>query len=115
MPAGTEEIYRTGANLSVYEKLKSRVDYLVQNEKYASAVLEYEVLLGKMPEEEKVLTSKIRYNMGVALCGLIHGFFPVFLYFFLFFSSKQPFQKAHISPLPYPGHSTAHAFPILIF
>lgn len=82
--AGTEEIYRTGANLSVYEKLKSRVDYLVQNEKYASAVLEYEVLLGKMPEEEKVLTSKIRYNMGVALCGL-----------FLFAEAAEQFLKAY--------------------
>lgn len=80
----TEEIYQTGANLNVYEKLKSRVDYLVQNGKYAAAILEYEVLLGKLPQEEKELTSKIIHNMGVAMCGL-----------FLFEEAAGQFLKAY--------------------
>lgn len=65
-----EEIYATGAKLNVYEKLKSRVDYLAENGKYAAAILEYEVLLGKLPAEEKELTAKVIHNMGVAMCRL---------------------------------------------
>lgn len=80
----TEEIYEAGANLNVYEKLKSRVDYLVQSEKYMAAIREYEVLLGKLPKEEKELTSKIIHNMGVAMCGL-----------FLFEEAAQQFLKAY--------------------
>ncbi|MDE5680175.1 MAG: hypothetical protein K2I01_07075 [Lachnospiraceae bacterium] len=79
-----EEIYATGANLNVYEKLKSRVDYLVQNGRYTAAILEYEVLLRKLPEEEKELTSKIIHNMGVALCGL-----------FLFEEAAKQFLKSY--------------------
>ena len=80
----TEEIYEAGANLSVYEKLKSRVDYLVRNEKYMAAIREYEVLLGKLPEQEKEMTSSIIHNMGVAMCGL-----------FLFEEAAQQFLKAY--------------------
>ncbi len=76
----TEEIYEAGANLSVYEKLKSRVDYLVRNEKYMAAIREYEVL----PEQEKEMTSSIIHNMGVAMCGL-----------FLFEEAAQQFLKAY--------------------
>ncbi len=79
-----EEIYETGANLNVYEKLKSRVDYLVQNGKYTAAILEYEVLLGKLPVEERELSSKIIHNMGVALCGL-----------FLFEEAAKQFLKSY--------------------
>lgn len=79
-----EEIYETGANLNVYEKLKSRVDYLVQNGKYTAAILEYEVLLGKLPAEERELTSKIIHNMGVALCSL-----------FLFEEAAKQFLKSY--------------------
>lgn len=79
-----EEIYQTGANLNVYEKLKARVDYLTQNGKYTAAILEYEVLLSKLPAGEKELTSKIIHNMGVAMCGL-----------FLFEEAAEQFLRSY--------------------
>lgn len=79
-----EAIYQTGANLNAYEKLKARVDYLTQNGKYTAAVQEYEVLLSKLPEGEKELTSKIIHNMGVAMCGL-----------FLFEEAAKQFLKSY--------------------
>lgn len=66
----TEEIFRAGASLNVYEKLKSRVDYMMEGGRYAAALAEYDALLLKLPEGEKELTSRILHNMGVALCGL---------------------------------------------
>ncbi len=66
----TEEMFHTGANLSAYEKLKTRVDYMVSNGRYASALVEYDSLLSQLPKEEKELTAKIIHNKGVALCGL---------------------------------------------
>lgn len=66
----TEEIFRSGANLNAYEKLKSRVDYMVKNGRYAAALVEYDALLEQLPEGEKELTAGIHHNKGVALCGL---------------------------------------------
>ena len=68
--ARIEEIYKSGADLNIYEKLKSRVDYMVGAGRYAAAVLEYDSLLEQLPEEEKMLRAKILHNKGVALCGL---------------------------------------------
>ncbi len=65
-----EERFNKGANLSTFEKLKTRVDYMVTNGRYASALVEYDSLLAQLPEEEKNLTAKIQHNKGVALCGL---------------------------------------------
>ena len=65
-----EERFNQGANLSTYEKLKTRVDYMVKNGRYASSLVEYDSLLAQLPEEEKNLTAKIHHNKGVALCGL---------------------------------------------
>lgn len=66
----TEAVFKTGANLNAYEKLKSRVDYMVENKRYASALTEYDSLLTLLPEGERELTARILHNKGVALCGL---------------------------------------------
>lgn len=80
----TEEIFRTGANLNAYEKLKSRVDYMVGNGRYSAALVEYDALLEQLPEGEKELTAKILHNKGVALCGL-----------FAFEEAASQFRKAY--------------------
>lgn len=67
---GTAEILKVGANLNTYEKLKSRVDHMVENGRYALALSEYDALLEQIPEGEKQLTSNLLHNKGVALCGL---------------------------------------------
>ena len=64
------EIFKAGANLNAYEKLKSRVDHMVENGRYALALLEYDALLEQIPEGEKQLTANLLHNKGVALCGL---------------------------------------------
>ena len=46
--ARTEEVYLQGMGLNAYEKLKTRIDYMVENGKYA----------------------RIMHNKGTALCGL---------------------------------------------
>lgn len=66
----TEEMFHTGANLTAFEKLKARVDHMVTNGRYASALAEYDSLLAQLPEGEKELTAKIMHNKGVVLCGL---------------------------------------------
>lgn len=80
----TEEVYKRGANLSGYEKLKTRVDYMVSNGKYAPALLEYDVLLEQLPEGEKELTARIIHNKGVALTGL-----------FLFEEAAEQFRRSY--------------------
>lgn len=65
-----EDIYKKSANLNIYEKLKTRIDYMTSNEKYAPALLEYDALLSQLPEGEEDLTARIMHNKGVALCGL---------------------------------------------
>ena len=80
----TEEIYRAGANLNVYEKLKSRVDHMVESGRYANALAEYDALLMQLPEGEKELSSAILHNMGVAFCGL-----------FAFESAEKRFRAAY--------------------
>ena len=66
----TAEILKVGANLNTYEKLKGRVDHMVENGRYALALSEYDALLEQIPEGEKQLTANLLHNKGVALCGL---------------------------------------------
>lgn len=65
-----EDIYKKSANLNIFEKLKTRIDHMVANEKYAPALLEYDALLSQLPEGEKELTARLIHNKGIALCGL---------------------------------------------
>lgn len=80
----TEAVYRNGDGLNVYEKQKSRVDYLLSNEKYALALEEYGALLEQLPEGERTLTSQILHNRGVAFGGL-----------FLFELAAEAFMDAY--------------------
>lgn len=61
---------QSGARLSDYEKRKKRGDFLVQNQKYAKALLEYDWLLEELPEKEYQLRADVLHNKGVALSEL---------------------------------------------
>ena len=67
-----EEIYKTGADLNIYEKLKNRTDHMVAAGRYATAITEYDSLLEQLPEEEKQLRAAMLHNKGVALCGMFY-------------------------------------------
>lgn len=56
--------------LSIYEKRKTRADYLAENQKYAHALKVYDSLLEGLPEGENGLRAKILHNRGVAYAGL---------------------------------------------
>lgn len=65
-----ENLLKQSANLSAYEKMKTRVDYMVGSGKYKEALFEYDLLLSRLPREEQCLSAKILHNKGVALTGL---------------------------------------------
>lgn len=79
-----EELFFQGIGLNAYEKLKSRIDYLVESGKYTPAILEYDALLARLPEKEIILRAKILHNKGTALCGL-----------FLFEEAALHFEEAY--------------------
>ena len=66
----TESVYREGAGLSPFEKQKNRVDHLLSDGRYRTAVREYDKLLKELPEEEKLLSTAIYHNKGVAFSRL---------------------------------------------
>lgn len=61
---------QTGASLSDYEKKKKKGDYLVENQRYAKAVWEYDWLLAELPWEEAKVRAAVLHNKGVAMTGL---------------------------------------------
>lgn len=83
-----EQTLKRGAGLSIFEKRKSRADYLVRKQKYTAAILEYDSLLAQWDrsqgeEREKparedtagpaiALRAGLLHNKGVAMCGLMH-------------------------------------------
>ncbi len=79
-----EEIYRKSANLNVYEKLKTRVDYMVANGRYAKAIVEYDALLAELPLQNIEMNARVMHNKAVAMCGL-----------FLFQDAAEVFWKAY--------------------
>lgn len=79
-----EEIYRKSANLNAYEKLKTRVDYMVSNGRYAMAITEYEALLNELPNQSVEMNAKVLHNKAVAMCGL-----------FLFEEAAETFMKSY--------------------
>lgn len=65
-----EKMLKQGANLSTYEKYKTRVDYMVGKGRFKEAIAEYDLLLAGLPEAENELSARIWHNRGVALAGL---------------------------------------------
>lgn len=84
----TENIMKMGESLSVYEKRKKRIDFLVEKEKYETALSEYDRLLSELPPGERNLSAQIWHNRGVALAGL-----------FSFAHAAESFERAYeLSP-----------------
>lgn len=77
--AETEQVLKQGAGLSIIEKKKSQIDYLVKKKKYILAVRGYDGLIQKWQEnveEGEILPAaeclaSIWHNKGVALAGLM--------------------------------------------
>lgn len=65
-----EKMLKQSANLTAYEKMKARMDYMVESNRYAEAIHGYDRLLSKLPEMEQELRANIIYNQGVALTRL---------------------------------------------
>ncbi len=65
-----EEIYNSGADLNIYEKCKNRADHMASAGRFAGAIMEYDGLLEKLPQEEKQLRATILHNKGVALSSM---------------------------------------------
>lgn len=67
-----EEIKKYGAllkeneNLSVYERMKNRADYLLKEKKYILAAREYEKLLWEIGGRDKLFEGRIWHNMACA-------------------------------------------------
>lgn len=86
--AEVSQTLQSGASLSDYEKKKKQGDYLVQNQKYAKALMEYERLLLELPKQEQEVRAAILHNKGVAFTGL-----------FLFEEAAAQFLEAyHVNP-----------------
>ncbi|MBQ9121996.1 MAG: hypothetical protein IJY10_00715 [Lachnospiraceae bacterium] len=65
-----EELLRQGANLSAYEKYKTRVDRMVSSGRFADAIEEYDKLLTTLPDMELEIRAKVIHNKAVALANL---------------------------------------------
>jgi tetratricopeptide (TPR) repeat protein len=78
------DILRSNAGLNDYERKKRQADFLVRNGKYLLALQEYERILDRMPEGERVVSGQIYHNRGVALTGL-----------FLFDRAAESFLRAY--------------------
>lgn len=63
--AKVENILKSNVSMSVYEKWKSKADFLFENRHYILALSEYEHILENLPEDEVELMSRIYNNMGV--------------------------------------------------
>lgn len=85
-----EELLKQGANLSVYEKYKTRVDRMVTSGRYADAIEEYDKLLEQLPDIELEIRAKVIHNKAVALAQL-----------FLFDKAAKFFKESYdMYPLP---------------
>ncbi len=77
-------VLEEGKDLSLYEKRKTRADYLVEHKRYAAALKSYGSLLEELPEVEKELRAGILHNQGVAYAQL-----------FRFQNAAQCFEEAY--------------------
>lgn len=65
-----ENVLKNGKNLSLFERKKTKADYLVKRRKFARAVMEYDSLIKEMDGQDPQLLARIRHNKGVAQAGL---------------------------------------------
>jgi len=65
-----EAILKNGKNLSLYERKKTKADYLVQRGKYVLAIREYDSLIKELDRKDMALLAKIHHNKGVAQANL---------------------------------------------
>lgn len=68
--AQIETILKNGRNLSLYERKKTKADYLVQRGKYALAIREYDSLIKELDGKDMALLAKTHHNKGVAQANL---------------------------------------------
>lgn len=68
--AKVEDILKSNVTMSVYEKWKSKADFLFENRHFVMALAEYERIISKLPEEEVELKSRVFNNMGVTYMTL---------------------------------------------
>ncbi len=88
----TEKLLKQGAELSTYEKYKTRIDYMVGRGKLVQAMAEYDDLLAILPQTQNELSAKVLHNKAVAMTGL-----------FLFEQAAQCFMQAYDM---YPSRET---------
>lgn len=65
-----ETILKNGINLSLYERKKTKADYLVQRGKFAPAIREYDSLIKELDGKDMALLAKTHHNKGVAQANL---------------------------------------------
>lgn len=80
-----ETILKNGKNLNLYERKKTKADYLVQRGKYAQAVREYDRLIKELDGKDMALLAKIYHNKGVAQADL-----------FAYEYASEEFYKAYV-------------------
>ena len=73
-----EQTLKKGAGLNIIEKRKMRIDYLVEQKKYLSAISEYDALISSWEEtagsgelQAAELKASLYHNRGTALAGLM--------------------------------------------
>lgn len=82
--AHVETVIRNSAGLNPYERLKTKADYMLQNNRYMLALNRYDELLSGLPSGERELRGKVLHNRGVANAKL-----------FLFERAQEDFLSAY--------------------
>ena len=66
----TERLLKNNANLSDFERRKTKADYFLENKRYGAALEEYEKLICNMDSEKSDFFAKILHNIGVTCTRL---------------------------------------------
>lgn len=64
------DMLQSNVSLSKFQKRKQQGDFWLKNHQYVKALIEYDLLLNKIPENERDLKPAIWHNQGVALANL---------------------------------------------
>lgn len=65
-----ESILRMNVSMNVFEKMKAKADFLVENKHYILAIHEYEKLISTLPDNESALKAAVYNNMGIVYMNL---------------------------------------------